>query len=142
MRNIKEKEIDFDFNNTLYNINKSKNNYTINDPFQIFNSDRLKNLNFVFRFIIKPSYLNLTSNIQNYIVSTKNVFKIIIIILLAFYLGMITFIYLVIWREFENNLNSKVIKYIHLFFNYFNLSFRYLKIKICLRLFQKKHWLV
>ncbi len=112
LRNLKERNITYKFNNTLYNVIKERdknNTNDIYDPFEIFNSERMKNLNIVFRFLIRPSYQNLVIIIKDYIYSTKNFFMISIIILFSFYLGIITFIYFVIWKQFENNLNSKVL---------------------------------
>ena len=121
LRILKENKIDDKYNNTIYNINKEKEKdknktKTINDmnlgdnidPFEIFNSERLKNLNIVFKFLIRPSYQNLVFIIKDYTERTKYFFKIFMIILHSFYLGLITFIYFLVWRQFENNLNSKV----------------------------------
>jgi hypothetical protein len=125
IRNLKEKKINFEFNNTIFNINKNNkyidkdkiglnnNNTSLNsfssfDPFEIFNTDRMKNLNIVFRYLIRPSYQNLVLTLSSYIDNEKNFFRILIIILLSFYLVFVTSIYFTIWRPFENNLNTKV----------------------------------
>jgi hypothetical protein len=125
----------FIFNNTLYNTTDAPDvppELTAYDIFNIFNDDAVRDLGIVNRYLIRPAYEALLLQLQSSIDNSVNTFQLIYIIVFSIFFTSLTFIYLFIWRPFENNLNQTV-----------NLCLinRFIKQKICCPLYLKRSWL-
>lgn len=93
-----------DLNNNLY------------DPFDIFNENSIRNLGLVNRFMIRPAYEALKLKLETSIIDNLNTFKLIYIIILTIFISAVFFVYLFLWRPFENRLNATVIFIIFFFY--------------------------
>jgi hypothetical protein len=110
------------FNNTLYNSgaagseSSAKPNKTNDNihPFQIFSNATVADLSVINRFIVRPAYKYLSTQLQNGINDSMAGFRLIYIIIFAVYFALLAIFYLFIWRPFEINLNQTVI--------YFNID--------------------
>jgi len=113
------------FNNTLFNSpyatfsdnapNNNTGNITINnnnnnniDPFSIFNDNSIRNIGLVNRFLLRPAYEALKTQLETTINNSIDTFKMIYIIILSIFLSIILLFYLFVWRPFENALNTTV----------------------------------
>jgi hypothetical protein len=74
----------------------------------IFNEKEMLNLNIQFRYIIQPAYESINLSLSNFIKDTMQNFNTIYITIFSIFITLLFFIYLVIWRPFENNLNQTV----------------------------------
>ena len=74
----------------------------------IFNEKEMLNLNIQFRYIIQPAYENINLSLSNYIKDSMQNFNTIYITIFSIFITVLFFIYLLIWRPFENNLNQTV----------------------------------
>jgi len=105
--------VNFIFNNTLVGskIDPTQNNplYQSTDPFLIFNDPSHKNLVILSRYLLRPAFVALKAQLKSSIDSSLNLFTTIYIILFAVFFAAQIFIYLFIWRPFENGLNQTVI---------------------------------
>lgn len=124
------------FNNTLYNspfanelnadVNKNNtlnttmiNNFYSNlDPFSIFNENSIRNIGLVNRFIIRPAYEALKTQLETTINDSINTFKTIYIVILSIFLAIIFIFYLFVWIPFENALNTTVIDIILIIYSF------------------------
>lgn len=121
------------FNNTLFNspyastlfsdpnqtntgnstsiINNNNNDIPNNnlDPFSIFNENSIRNIGLVNRFLLRPAYEALKTQLETTINDSINTFKTIYIIILSIFLAVIFIFYLFVWIPFENALNTTVI---------------------------------
>jgi hypothetical protein len=99
------------FNNTLYkseferNLTKPDSN---KDPFFIFNDQTVRNLGFFNLYLIKPVFENLLTKLGESIGSFKETYKFIYISLFSLFLTLVCFIYFLVIKPFENNLNDTV----------------------------------
>jgi hypothetical protein len=74
----------------------------------IFNEKEMLNLNIQFRYIIQPAYESINDNLSNFIKDTMQNFNTIYLTIFSVFITLLFFIYLGIWRPFENNLNQTV----------------------------------
>ena len=81
----------------------------------IFNENSIRNIGLVNRFIIRPAYEALKTQLETTINDSINVFKLIYIVVLSIFLTSVFCIYLFVWRPFENALNLTVIFFLNLF---------------------------
>jgi len=108
-------------------------NSSLYDPFNIFNENSMRNLALVNRFIIRPAYEALKLSLETSITDNLNTFRLIYILILSIFISGVLFVYLFLWRPFENRLNTTVIFFYYFFhwvFYYFystkKISFIYL----------------
>jgi len=118
----------YTFNNTLKGsaLDSSRPNdavYSSVDPFQIFNDASHKNLVILNRFLLRPAYAALKTQLKTSIDNSLNTFQTIYIVVFSIFLSSMVVIYLFIWRPFENGLNQTVKKIIINIF--LNLNFPY-----------------
>jgi len=94
-------------NSTYFDIlnNATDSNH---DPFNIFNENSIRNLGLVNRFIIRPAYEALKLKLENSISDNLKTFRLIYIIIISIFIAGVLFIYLFLWRRFENRLNNTV----------------------------------
>ncbi len=105
----------FTYNNTLYGHSSNKiydsDEFVRNDPFQIFNDPSHKNLVILNRYLIRPAYVALKTQLKTSIDGSMNTFQTIYIIVFSLFLSLIFVVYLFVWRPFENSLNQTVFIY-------------------------------
>lgn len=92
--------------NSTSNINTKSNTY---DTLYIFNENSIRNLGLLNRFMIRPAYEALKQKLESSITNSLNTFRLIYIIVLSIFISGILFIYMFLWRPFENRLNATVI---------------------------------
>jgi len=130
---FKNSDIDINLNKSntvstsIYNYNSTASENDSYDPFNIFNENYIRNLGIVNRFIIRPAYETLKSNLENSISNNLNTFKLIYIIVLSVFISGILFVYLFLWRPFENKLNATVKIFNYIFILFFLYPFPNLK---------------
>ncbi len=108
--------VDPAYNNSLYNSGDANSessanpNNSIDDihPFKIFNTGTVADLSIINRFIIRPAYKYLTSQLQAGINDSMSSFRLIYIIVFSVYFTLLIVFYLFVWRPFESNLNQTV----------------------------------
>jgi hypothetical protein len=104
------------FNNTLYNttsVTPTPSDLKQFDPFNIFNDDSVRDLGIVNRYLIRPAYEALLSQLEMSINNSVNTFQLIYVIVFSIFFASLVVIYLFVWRPFENNLNQTVIIHIY-----------------------------
>lgn len=108
------KETKYAYNNTEYlspydkTPNKTDKSYNDHDPFQIFNDNIHRNLVLVDRFIIRPAFEALKTQMQTSIDSSVSTFQTIYIIIFSIFIASLCLFYMFLWRPFENGLNQTV----------------------------------
>jgi hypothetical protein len=99
------------FNNTLYNTTsalKMPTNFTIYNPFNMFNDNSVRDLGIINRYLIRPAYETLLAQLESSINDSVNTFQLIYVIVFSIFFASLVVIYLFVWRPFENNLNQTV----------------------------------
>jgi hypothetical protein len=127
----RERFTQIQINNQVEDLDKNKNtntNTTINtnlklitntntiNPFEIFNDNILRNIGLINIYLLKPVYESLKINFENTMFDSLEFFKLVYIIIISICISGVLFIYIIIWRQFENRLNITV-KFIILNFN-------------------------
>lgn len=116
--NSLNKNTDLSNNTTIKEIQiKNENNSQINfnefnnstNPFDIFNSNIIRNIGLINIFLIKPVYYSLKRKLETSIYDSLEFFKLIYIIIISVCISGVLFIYLFIWRPFVSRLNVTVI---------------------------------
>ena len=101
------------YNNTIkgspFEMVSANPNYNSNDIFEIFNDPSHLNLVILTRFLLRPAYEALKSQLVTDIDQSITSFETIYIVVFCFYFTFILFLYLLIWRPFENDLNQTVL---------------------------------
>ena len=95
-------------NTSIGNSSGSSSNNTDLDPFLFFNENKVKNLLLINRFIIKPTYEDLKTTMENTIFNYIDYFNLIYIIVITIFLTTIVIFYILIWLPFQTNLNTTV----------------------------------
>jgi len=99
--------IDYKMNNTG-NSTLNSNAFDILDPFSIFNENSIRNIGLVNRFLLRPAYEALKTQLELKINNSINTFQTIYITILSIILAIILIFYLFVWMPFENALNTTV----------------------------------
>lgn len=97
------------------------NTYNTLDPFSIFNDNSIRNIGLVNRFLIRPSYEALRSQLETSINSRINSFELTCVVIISTLISFIVIYFFFIWRPFEDALNTSVIKTLFLLIYFFEL---------------------